>query len=93
MPLNAASGNNAAPSPRVSSPEHKLHKVLIGTMRKLGDQVSLRITGLNKTKQAFSLQDFLEPSCANKSCDSSSVEYKMKISQTPLGTELFCYCV
>lgn len=61
MPLGAASGNNAMPSPRVCSTEHQPHKVLIGSMRKLWDQVSLRITELNKSKQVLSLQDILEP--------------------------------
>lgn len=41
MPLGAASGNNAMPSPRVCSTEHQPHKVLIGSMRKLWDRSSI----------------------------------------------------
>ena len=53
-------GNDAVPSPRVCSTEHEPHKVLIGVMGKLWGQERLRIIGLNKSKQAFSLWDFLE---------------------------------
>ena len=53
-------GNDAVPSPRVCSTAHQPHKVLIGIMGKLGGQGRLRIIGLNKSKQALSLWDFLE---------------------------------
>ena len=53
-------GNDAVPSPRVCSTEQQLHKVLIGIMGNIWDRGRLRVIGLNKSKQALSLWDFLE---------------------------------